>query len=513
MTRTATASRHSATVLSALMCLLFGVGWWVTRDRFEAQAGYYLALHVLNLAAALAMVRVMAGEGRRLLHLWIIFWLYAIGYFLKFHLLTYMSLHLDVYDQALRGSYPLEAPYFEDPVMLMSYLELASAAWVTFAVVVLAIGRGGASGRVDAPALGLHSTRPALVAIRLHWVFLAVLGLSFLLFAVEIWTGVGLNEGTTREQEPLPFRLAGVIMAVHRGLLPLLYMLLIWLTQELGLSSLNRKATVGFLVFGVVWGLLSTSKSALTIVLTSLYVLWFLTDRLDRRRVMALFVAIPVLTAFNVFLSINRILRNLDFNQDVWTIFSLAAQQWDANASGGDNAPLIGYLGLVLRINGVDTMLNLMDYDMQWSVARAWDFLAGSGPGIASFYGTEVLGLTSEFGVAFSPSLLGTFYVLGGHLALVCFLLAMFVWGAHILFRTLGWARMRIEPIVLAVLSIQLALLVSEGTLEVVPQRLAIIGVTAVCGEWLLTRLLGTAPLASPQATPPTPALVTSEKP
>lgn len=479
---------------------LFASGWLFTFGKFQGDALHYLVLNVLSFAAAWRIAWVLRGRGHSHLHLWVVFWLYLLGYYAKYYLLCYMStVSGGDAELLLEGSYPREAVFFEDRRMLLDYVGLATACLCTFALVVEVIMRrqGAVSAlnlraRGDAPGIGDGLFNAAGAVSRLNGLFMATLGLSALVFVLEWTYGVGINDGAEREAVVLPFRLAGVIVAVHNALLPLLYLMLIWLSGALGLGGLYRRIVSSYLLFGVIGGLLTTSKSAMTVVIASLYVLWFVTGNLKRKDVLWLLAAVPALTLFNTFLSLNRVLRGLNADQDVMDILSMVASQWlsSSGPEGSEGFRLLNYLGLLLRINGVDSVLNMMDFHPAFSFERLLQIVVLPGPSVASLYATDVLGVLSDVGVAFSPSLLGYFYFIGAGVLASCIGLALFLILVEAVFKGLRRAGLLIEPILVAILSIQLALATSEGTLEVVPLRLAIVAAAAVAGEFMVLRLL-----------------------
>ena len=481
------------------LLILFPVGWFVSYDLLTDQHVYYVLLTLVALAATFVILSVLGRRIKREVHLWVIFILYLIGYFLKFYLLCYMKVHSQDYGGYLQGSYPLETELLNSTELIISYYETVTVVLVAFAILVTVLMRGGrrTASTVRAPFVGGGGEVRIKVQRRTIKRLLVVgITVSILLLYVQIKLGLGLVSAAERQTTQLPYHLAGIIMTVSNGLLPLLFLLTVWLADSIRAASLARLTITAYILFGVASGLLSTSKAALVSVMVSLVILWLLTGNFTQKRGRLLAALALFMVVFNVYLGINRTLRNIYPDMGVFDIAAMAIS-YLLTLHGGiltnaESLPLIAnYAGPLLRINGADSLLNIINYAPSFSFDRIWFILFESPDTVASLFTTDVLGLPPQLGLGFSPSLLGYLLFVFGNVSLVCFGMIVYTLAWHMIFRTIMNARLIIEPILIALLIVTLGQFTSEGTLESMPQTIAIVVAFGVIGEFFLRRSFG----------------------
>ena len=476
-----------------LILAVFPVGWYISLDLLAAEKLYFTMLTVFAIISASLVLKVLRGPVKREIHLWIIFNLFVIGYYLKFYVLC--NFKIDTNSEYIDQVYPFESILLERADLLIKYYEVINIVFFVFAVLVAALSFIKKSSKINSIANEL--VVPSLI-IRKSTVK-RVLGFSIVCFIIltyiQVALGLGFVSGAERQVTQLPYHIAGIIMAIYNGIIPLLFLISVWLSGFIRSNYLTKITVSAYLLFGVVAGLISTSKAPLITVVVTLFILWVVTEAITRKRLLMLLLMVPFMGFFNTFLSINRTARvsypDLGIFEIMWrsggSLFST-----NANLTGYDQPiqHVANYVELILRINGANSLMNIVNYAPAHSLERAWHLMFVSPETIATLYAQDVFGINVDFGVAFSPSLLGYFYFIFGSVVLVCFGMILYTLIWHLLFRALLRSKLLIEPIVFSMLIVIVGLYTSEGTLESMPQSIALIVVFAIFGEFFTRRLV-----------------------
>jgi hypothetical protein len=404
-----------------------------------------------------------------------------------------MKVHSHDYSVYLDASYPLETELLNSTELIISYYETVTVVLVAFSILVTVLMRGGrrAASAVRVPFVRGGGVRLKVQRRTIKRLLVVTITISMLLMYVQVKLGLGLASGAERQLAQLPYRLAGIIMTANNGLLPLLFLITVWLADSIRSASLVRVATAAYLLFGVAAGLISTSKAVLISVVVSLAVLWLVTGSFTKRRGLLLAALVLFIVVFNAFLSVNRVLRSGYPDMGIFEISAMLAQQFlSSNSAIQVNDELVQqigmYLGMFMRINGADSLLNIINFAPSFSFDRIRSLFFESPEAVYVLYTSDVLGRSPQPGVAFSPSLLGYFLFVFGNVALVCFGVIVYTLVWHMIFRAIMNALLMIEPVLIALLIITLGKFTSEGTLEAMPMAIAIIITFGVIGECFL---------------------------
>lgn len=475
-----------------LVLSIFPLGWVASESIFVLEGDYYFALNLLAFIAAGVLIWSLRGEFRRSIHIWIIFILYITGYFVKYYLLCYMSTHMEANGFFLRASYPHEVDFLDNEKFLLNYFELVTEVMVCFAVTVLLIPRFNFSRYLYSPTYKIES-HVSNKFMRKWDIFLwAIIIFSLLTVAVAWNFGIGTPSGATNTEPQLPFRLAGVVSVFINIVIPVVFLIIILFTERYAIMRINQRAVLAYISFGILVGIITTSKAALISVLVSLLLLWLITGQITQGRINFLSTMFPIMALFSIILSI---FRTVGINNPEISVIDLLAMGFETICSiavGQESmsfSQFLGLFGVLLRINGADSLFNILNYSPAFSWLRSFDLLLSSQFTVSDVYSTEVLGLSLQAGTAFSPSLLGYFYLIFPTSIGVCIAFVAYVLFWHGLFSQVVKFKLKIEPVMLSLLSITLAFFSSEGTLESMPQRIAILFIIILFFEWLVRRL------------------------
>ena len=479
-------------LIRGLLLLTFPIGCYFSYPLVESQTLYYLLLTAVCTTATAVILVCLGNQFKPAIHFWIILLLCWMAYLIKFYILCYMKVNQESYSDFLELSYPRENPLLALPELIISYYELITAIWLCFAIVMVYL-----ASLKKSYFLKTSLRTFVLPKTGLTYIMSAVIFFSAFMLGVQVVLGLGIVSATGREEvvtSDLPFRLAGIIMTFNIVVLPLIYLVLVWLADQAGSRQQLVFIAGAYLVYGLASGLISTSREKFISTVLSLLLLWLITEKMSRQRILFLLALTPFTVLLNGLLSVNRILRGINPDLDGLQLFYLAITQYIAPAvsvysDSSNSVQISAFLSSILRVNGFDSLFIILDYSPGFS----WDRFQGlffQGRSSAEMYATEILELPQLFGVAFSPSLFGFFMLaFGNHLyfILACFVLYLLAW--HFIFKWITSFKLLIEPIILVFMLVILARYTSEGTLETLPVSIVFLLIVAGLVEFSLRRV------------------------
>jgi len=481
---------NAATLLRSLVLVTFPVGWYVSYPLVDSHNIYYFLLTVLCATATLVLFVSLGNKFKQSIHIWIILLLCWMAYFLKFYILCYMKINQGSYGDYLELSYATEASLLGRSELIISYFELVTAVWMCFAATMIFIF-SLKSSYFRKTTIRTFMMRKRVVSN----IIMTTVSFSLFMIGVQVFLGLGIVSAGERNTIELPFRLAGIIMTVNNVFLPLIFLVTVWLADLEGTRQKFRIAIVAYMSYGLISGIISTSRSVFVFVVVSLLVLWLITEKMSKKRAAFILVLMLFTIFLNGVLTVNRILRSVYPNLDGFEIFNMVITQYilpagAAFSSTEANLQISAGLSTLMRVNGSDSLLIILDYAPRYSSERSFDILTGS-LSSAESYANDVLGLPQLFGVAFSPSLLGFFMLMfGNNIFFICFAFVLYLLVWHVLLRRLLNLKLFIEPIVMVLLLLILARFTSEGTLEALPSTIGLLMCFGLIAEWCLRRLI-----------------------
>jgi len=413
------------------------------------------------------------------------------GYYVKLGILALL------YDSAAPGLADLAG---EDaasllgntPVLTASY-ELTTVSFLGFGLAILAITTLR-SVRTAGPSVSGYLDK------RGQWVsphfFARLLGVTTLIYAIgaAVQLSYGVGMGFPRQEE-LPFRLAGILLAIQRYLVPLVFLFVIWGADRGRLVRTSRAAVMLYLLYGITYGLITTSKAGLIFVIASLAGLWVAAGTFSARRGWLIAGIFLFAIIFSGYLSGVRFLRADPVISVVETIVAPLLTGSSLVGSGVEQSEALLLLqAFGLRSVGMDALLNIVAYDPSFSLDRLNSVFTGE-TSLDQIYGRDVLGLNPDSltGTAFSPSLFGAFYILTCSIWATGILVFLYTIMWHTVFRFVERSSMVLRPALLAILLLSVLLYTSEGTIETIPFTMGLIYVAGLIGEYVMRGMLGKA--------------------
>jgi len=448
------------------------LGWVGTESIFVHNGFIYLVLNVIAFFAVAATLRGLVGDFLSIMHLWVIFLTVIVGYFVKFYILCTLSTNQEVWGIFLERHYPLEQSFLNQEFFLLYYFKLITAVIVCMATLANLLPKSSFKINHAPLNLYLNSRQMNQLKGRFRSYLLAIVTISISLIAVTWIFQIGeFVEGRT--EAPLPFRLGGLVFLIQNGLLPITFLAVIFLSNRYSMKKINRNTVFAYVLFGVLLGFVTTSKAILLVIFSSLILHWIASKQMTSKRIVLILIMLPAIGLFNVLLSVFRGLRSI--NSDV-NIFELMQIGWDLfmntdifNEPGSFTQTL---LILILRINGADSLLNILDYAPIFSWDRSINLVINSSKSVAEHYSLDILGWPPNTNTAFSPSLLGYLFFVFPTTLGVCIGFIAYVLFWQFLITLTGKITFTIKPVVIIFLSTIIVFYTSEGTLESIPQRI-----------------------------------------
>lgn len=272
--------------------------------------------------------------------------------------------------------------------------------------------------------------------------------------------------GLERGAPELPWRLAGILALVRNVLIPSLGLLVVWAAERVGDRRHAGLGVLFLVAHGVGSAVLTSSRGQLVSPLVSLALLWLVTGRFTRRRVVGLALLSPLLALAFPILGAYRNLAGAPL-EDVVTGVGAALQNLDTGDSG---LPLWTSVALALagRLNGFDSLARIVD----WQAAEGftgWSWLRPVQESVTATFTFDIMNVPPEWATAVSPSLLGYFYFRTGSALATAGFVAAWAVGWCLLFRWLVREDLRATEVSFAVVGWTFILLSNEGTLEGLP--------------------------------------------
>jgi len=414
------------------------MGFILTKDLITSFQYYYLLLNICAFFSAAFIAKIIKKPSLKNIHIWIIFLIFIVGYFFKFYVLSYLKLnHSDFGADFLNTNFPLESYLLGKPILLINYFEIVTVLLSVFAFTSFYISS-------DSNLVEKKNTENFIMPLasynqkKFNLLFFCTLVFSVLFFSFQLKTGIGVVSRDPNSVMSLPFRLAGIISALGKWFLPVLFMTLVLFSFATNKKWNQYISIIFYLVFGIIATLISTSRFDFLFNIITLTVLLFSIGRLSKKYLFILAILFCVASFSNNLLSFMRTGLLTD--------------------SG-----YIKYIILLLRTNGADSLLNIINHSASFSLDRVIYKLFESPLTINEQFGLDVLGVYPTVGLGFSTSLIGHFYFIFENIGLVSILFSFYIFIWHFAFLYASKIFTDVTPIFISLLSVILAFITSEG--------------------------------------------------
>jgi hypothetical protein len=464
-----------------LVILIFPIGFYISYKLIDNFFLYFL-FTTCNIFSSTFIVYSLKKFKINDTYLWVIFYIFIFAYFVKYYILTYLFININDYYEYLEIYYPIETEYFKKPEIILNYFQDITFILFSFSLYIkLFVYKNNRNKNYNHIINNLSNLKVSNFKLKILLGFVVSLWIIFL--NIQLNLKLGFVSGNEEYSTKLPYHLGGLIMTVLNLIVPLLFLLILFFSTTSGFKGVYKSTTFIYIIYGVVTGLVSTSKASIYSVIISLFIVWLLTNRLNKKKIFTILLTLPLLSLFNLLLSAYRVSRiydpNLTIGEITYRLFSsFRTNNFDELTNGGTQGAVLKTtqsIGLFMRLNGADSYLNILNYNPSFSFKRIIDLIIFEPKSIYVLYSEEVLGLPSTAGLAFSPSLLGYLKFLLGNTIAVCIGFFLYILFWHLIFSFVRKLNFTIEPIIISMLIILLAHYTSEGTLEAMPFSIFII--------------------------------------
>jgi hypothetical protein len=336
-----------------------------------------------------------------------------VGYVFKLHILLYLlRYHSSDVNSYINKSHPLEFPLLNTPEIIDRYHFILS---IIFLAVILYLYVESKFCDKKKDIIKLNNLGNGLINIRkLNIINYALILLSIFTFLVVLDTGVAFHSGNEDLVVKLPFRLAGIIQTILNLLLPTAFIIVLYYSLVSQKKEIVKRSSISFVLYSIAATILTTSKSYLFVCSFALLFLFVIFYGFRKKTLIFLILGIVAVVFFSAIASFLRVARSIDPNFGIVEVVSLLSNYWDAlfEPSSQNNLE-ISNLGLLLRINGADSLLNVIAWQNNGGKISFLNYFISDNPAtLSKYYALNVLGLSENNAFSFPPSLLGYLVIL-----------------------------------------------------------------------------------------------------
>ena len=451
---------------------LIPIGWFLTKEIFEQNSFQYLILSVIAQISVFFALKKLTIKPSKNIHFWIIFIIILSGYFLKFYIYSVALFNSELSDFFEKLN-PLLGDFMYDSDALINYFALITATLFTFTFSIYIFKP--ITNRIvfygNKKDFKLDKLERFLIEIKIRkYLFITFLG-SLLVLYLSYSYKIGIPG-----EEPLflPFKLAGVINLTQKLLIPIFYLILVYLSDIYKLKNLNYTSILSYGLYALISAYITTSRAEIIFPVIVIFLYWIEIGKFKKSWIKYLLILIPIIIVFYALLGIYRQISAMGigvkelFDSDLFFLLQDFGLETSNIAAG-----IIFFLGFFLRIQGADSLIYIMDYYDKFSTTRLFDILTGLERS-SYLYTDKVLDYDLSLGTLFSPSLLGFFYMLFPSLIMVCFAIYIYTYFWHKVYQYAYSINKFMFPATIPFLTISLIYFTMEGTLEILIRSILI---------------------------------------
>jgi hypothetical protein len=461
-------------LLNLILISLIPIGWILTRSFFKENILLYDILNIINFVTVMVIIHCIYKKILINIHHWMIFLILYIGYFIKFYILCFLMLNQEKNELFLQIYYPTIIEYFYQENLIVEYYKIITLIMFCFSCLTLlfkSLQKQNIKSILELPKCIINSEKLER-KINNYIKILIYITITLLFITLRFNIGVPNSE---KVEAPLPFRLAGLIILVQNLVIPICLMSIIYFSKIYGLNNIKNKALLIYITVGILLSFITTSKAIIFNLLITLILYLIVTNQISKKTVFFITLLIPILFIFNLILSNFRTQRadNLDLNISIIIDVILTTLNNSTITIEANNLMQL-LLVMITRVNGIDSLLNILNYQPLFNWERSLDLIFLSSNSIAEYYAVDILGWPAQHSTGFSPSLIGYIYFIFPTNLGICVGFIIYVLFWHIIVKLILKAKIINKSVALIYLATIIAFYTSEGTLESLPLRISI---------------------------------------
>lgn len=453
-----------------LLPIVFIVGYLATHSKLEGFELEYL-VHTLCcvIACCLLLTRMRSPLHTKAPFL-IFLPVFIVAYFIKFYWIVYDPeiltgdwIVLQIYDLA------------KSPAVILKWFDTISYAFITYCLTSWFLIGTRKYMKKRGPTRNINYSYVTKVLL------IFIPSLMFVTSYVMYHYGIGMMGA---ENQQLPFHIAGWILSIQITLIPGLLLLMIWYSDEKGLKKYFTVGLILLFLHGINGMLMRSSRGFLLQLFIMLMVLFFVTGRINKKRVQMFVVVLLITIIVTPIISFYRIIRAANLSVPISSLLVEAAKDASSNKSESLFEGLMAGSSFMLltRFSGADNLLHVIGAGSEPLGVSAF-----TGPmSVPKYYTVEVIGFPDKEHSE-APSALGFFYLIGGT--------GMVVFGTlfSIVFTWFCWCsfvklRLLCLPVAQTLFLAWFIIIFIEGTLDQPLVPLLVIGGSIFVCEFILRR-------------------------
>jgi len=392
-----TNSNYGLTAARWVLPLIFLLGYWLTEYLYDDQFEMYLGLTMASVVASVLLMSEYKRLSPQALIVTIILFVFIIGYYFKFYLLSYAILNnwpvIELAD--IFGFYVFDVM---NPSLLLETYEVITYSFIGFAVISIIILRTyqAASIRINRRSSVAHDRRAVFK------ILITALVLFTITSAVRWYFGLG----STVQEVILPMKIGGITTIVNSQVVPFLMIVALGSAYRCGEARFKSKIAIVFILLGAIQFLLFHSKLHLMLPFLSILIFrmmygsYALKTKYVYVALLALLVIYPFLNTYRS-IAVNTGVSGLSTFSD-----AMGHSSQVSNRNNIQSTTTIGLLSLVGRVVGLDSLMVIMADRNSYAQLSTLDILSDE-ESITNILGRRMIGVE---GTGIAEGILGGFY-------------------------------------------------------------------------------------------------------
>jgi len=424
-------------------------------------------LNIISLSAFAMLMTRLNKPFRETLWVWVILCVFCVGYFFKTLLIASYLDDADIInlinpEWGWLSAFSLSRGYY----------------WITLAFVVFCVTSWLLLGTTKSVYLRekvIESKRGSYHRTMSFLLVITILSIFLMLLRVKL--GIGIMGVQT---DRLPFRMDTIIFRLQSYVLPVLFLLVVWVTERERWWRGWLMALACLLLYICLLSIVVASRAGLVNFALYTLCLWMVCGFLSWKRMSIVALMGSGTLAFFPFVTA---IRGARMGGDLSLISSL--QIATGQFGGVDWVEMMRFVAnhIILRVGGADGVWFVQGYAPD-ILSADWGGQGSILDGVVGFYTRNIVGVTHAADFR-SPGIIGALMLLGGFFGVVV-LWPILLWLIHFIWTR--FTRWNTSPVILATFACFLFGFMSEGTLQV--QDFISMLIAAFLCEWCYQRLL-----------------------
>ena len=403
---------------------LFLIGYFMTAYRMERNAIEYFSLTVLSMIVCWLLLFQMYKPIRFGLPIWIMFLLFIAAYYLKFYLFIFSpefaAKRFWLLPQMVTSENILIKTY---RIIVYSFVGICTTGWL-----LLATKRTQKINMLFQNVDSIKASWKNLTLVLFPIIFILIITTNYIMYATHISI-------MAAKQVYLPFRLAGITYYTATGIVPGIFLLLIWVTYRKKYKTWFLLCISFIILHVTLQTFLRSTKGMIISMVVLITFLFAVRGNLSKKQLYI--IAIIIVSIIFIYPSINiyRWVRLADPELEVLPVISKVFLKEMPRIYGGFwNIFINGFYSMLHRLTGVECLIMMIGVGfIPLGVRASQVLLIFGGPGSARIFTTEVEGIPESVIHSSATSFLGWFYMIGGFwfviLGIIIFILIMWsIW-------------------------------------------------------------------------------------